>query len=548
MTDTATLSPRQEAGLRAVTPHELREVLLAGGEWAVVDVREGDGYVVGHISVAVPLPRSEVEVRIAALVPRRSTPLFVTDDDGGREAQSVAGRLAQVGYTDVAYLAGGVTAWQAAAGYELVSGVNALSKALGEFVERHYDTPKIGAEELKAKLDRGDDIVVLDTRPVPEFNHLAIPSGVGAPGAELLLRVFDAVPSPDTEIVVNCAGRTRAIIGAQALINAGVTNPIVSLENGTAAWQFAGFEPARGSTELLAAPSPAGLARAIDAARRIRKRFGVTVATAEQVETWRGEAGSRTLYLFDVRTPEEHAAGHVRGARSVPGGQLVQATDLAVGVRNGRVVLVDDEDLVRSSITASWLIQLGLDDVVVLGVPADARTASGEPPREVLGDVPVPTVTAAELAAALAAGDVTLLDVEPSLPYFLERHYVAGSVVARRTTLIDRPDTLATIGGGVGRIVVTSRDGDLARLAAADLAGVTSRPVAALDGGTDAWIAAGNPVETGLDQPSLVPSDALVGRPSLDAHKRQFADYVRWGDEIVAVLERDGLVQFRAFE
>ena len=547
MSTTATLPSQQEAALRSVTPHELREVLVTRDEWAVVDVREGDGYVAGHVSVAVPLPRGEVEVRIAALVPRRATPLFVTDGDGGREARSVASRLADLGYTDVAYLAGGLTAWQAA-GYELVTGVNALSKALGEFVERRYDTPKIGAEELKAKLDRGDDVVVLDTRPVPEFNHLAIPSGVGAPGAELLLRVFDAVSSPDTEIVVNCAGRTRAIIGAQALINAGVTNPTASLENGTAAWQFAGFEPARGSTELLGAPSPAGLARAIEAARGIRERFGVSVADAGQVETWRGEADRRTLYLIDVRTPDEHAAGHLPGARSVPGGQLVQATDLAIGVRNGRLVLVDDEDLVRSSITASWLIQLGLDHVAVLGVPAAARTETGASWPEVLGDLTVPTLTAAELAGALAAGDLTLVDVEPNPPYFVERRYVPGSFVARRTTLVDRPESVTAIGARTGRIVLTSSDGNLARLAAADLAGLTSRPVAALEGGTDAWIAAGHPVETGLDQPAVVPSDVLEGRPSLDAHKRQFADYVRWGDEIAAVLERDGLVRFRAFE
>ena len=42
-------------------------------------------------------------------------------------------------------------------------------------------------------------------------------------------------------MVVNCAGRTRSIIGAQSLINAGVPNKVVALRNGTMGWSLAGF-------------------------------------------------------------------------------------------------------------------------------------------------------------------------------------------------------------------------------------------------------------------------------------------------------------------
>ena len=62
------------------------------------------------------------------------------------------------------------------------------------------------------------------------------------PGAELVLRVHDIAPSPDTLIVVNCAGRTRSIIGAQSLINAGVPNKVVALRNGTMGWHLAGLD------------------------------------------------------------------------------------------------------------------------------------------------------------------------------------------------------------------------------------------------------------------------------------------------------------------
>ena len=72
------------------------------------------------------------------------------------------------------------------------------------------------------------------------------------PGAELVLRARDIAPSPDTLIVVNCAGRTRSIIGAQSLINAGVPNKVVALRNGTMGWHLAGLTCASGETGAYA--------------------------------------------------------------------------------------------------------------------------------------------------------------------------------------------------------------------------------------------------------------------------------------------------------
>ena len=71
------------------------------------------------------------------------------------------------------------------------------------------------------------------------------------PGAELVLRVRDIAPSPDTTIVVNCAGRTRSIIGAQSLINAGIPNKVVALRNGTMGWHLAGFTCDKGETDAV---------------------------------------------------------------------------------------------------------------------------------------------------------------------------------------------------------------------------------------------------------------------------------------------------------
>jgi rhodanese-related sulfurtransferase len=527
-----------------VTPDELREAVLGDGEVAIVDVREGDRYASGHVSVAVELPFSEIELRVRALLPRFGIPIIVTDDDGASLAPAAALRLRDIGYTDVSVLKGGLKAWSAQ-GNELITGLNSLSKALGEFVERHYHTPRITAEQLKARIDAGESLVILDTRPLDEFNFISIPGGIAAPGAELLYRAFDAAPSPTVPVVVNCAGRTRAIIGAQALLNAGFPNPVVSLENGTQAWLLAGYEPGRGATEQAPLPTGEGLKRARQAAAKIAARFGVTQIDKAKLDQFRFEQADRTLYLLDIRTREEYAAGHVPGSRSAPGGQVVQATDRFIGTRQGRVVLIDESDLVRSTITASWLIQLGLDHVYVYAAAAEERIESG-PER-----IPAPGKTNAsdvvsphQLAALLDAGGAVVVDLEAAPPYFLERRYVPGSFVGRRSTLANHIDRVP----GVGSIVLTSSDGALAALAAAELAGRFSRPILALAGGTDAWIAAGLHVQTGLDQPSLDPAEALPQIPTLDERRVNLAAYVHWGDIIVDQLSRDGLVRFRAFD
>ncbi|MCB4769804.1 hypothetical protein LGR54_14390 [Ancylobacter sp. Lp-2] len=538
----ATFAGATEPPVATLSPEELHAAALAPDEIAVIDVREGGRFEAGHVSIAVPLPLSEIELKVEALLPRRSVRLVVTDDDGGAIGERAARRLAALGYTDVRLLAGGLAGWQAA-GFEAITGQYSLSKALGEFVERRYHTPRISATELRERIETGG-VVVLDTRPIEEFHHISIPGGVAAPGVELLYRIFDAVPSPETPVVINCAGRTRAIIGAQALQNAGFPNPVVSLENGTAAWLLAGLEPARGAEARLPPPSPEGLERAKEAAGRVAARFGVRRLDAEGLAALRGESGTHTLYLFDIRTPEEYAAGHLPGTVSAPGGQLVQTTDSFVGSRNGRIVLVDDEDGVRATLTASWLIQLGLEHVFVHAVPAAEQTERGVAPPAIAGGAPVVARVSPAQAETLIGEGAVVLDLEPAPPYYRERRHLPGSRVARRSTLAD---SLAAL-PGTGPIVLTSADGRLAALAASELEKHTARRVVALDGGTGGWIDAGRPYRTGLDQPALRPEEALPKAPTLEERRVTLEAYVRWGDTITQQLERDGLVRFRAFD
>ncbi|KRE06918.1 hypothetical protein ASE63_23480 [Bosea sp. Root381] len=533
-------SAKAHSAIATISAEELRRQALAGREIAVVDARAQERYLAGHISIAVELPLSEIELHAADLLPRRSVTVVVTDDDGGELAFAAARRLTELGYSDARVLEGGLAGWRKA-GHGLITGQYALSKALGEFIERRYHTPRIDAQTLRARIDSGEELVILDTRPLDEFHHIAIPGGIAAPGAELLYRIFDQIPSPETPVVINCAGRTRAIIGAQALRNAGFPNPVVSLENGTTAWLLAGYEPARGATALADRPTTEGLARAEQAASGLVERFGIRTLSKADLAEFKAQAAEQTLYLFDVRTTEEYLAGHLPGTRSAPGGQLVQTTDRFVGVRQGRIVLVDDQDLVRSRISASWLIQLGHENVYVYAASADALTEHGAQTSRVLGNgASAKTLTVQELHQRLVAGDVALVDLEPAPPYFRERRYIPGSHVARRATLADNLSRIP----GVGAIVLTSADGELARLAAADLAG-QDRPVLALAGGTQAWIEAGLERRSGLDQPAFDPAEALPPLPTLAQRRSNLAAYVSWGDDITDLLARDGLVRFR---
>ncbi len=144
-----------------------------------------------------------------------------------------------------------VRAWEAA-GYVLFSGVNVPSKAFGEWVEHHYETESVDPPELKTWIDSGRDMVVLNNHTLEEFNRMSIPTGVSVPGGELVYRIGDMVPNPDTLVVVNCAGRTRSIMGAESLRAAGVPNRVVALRNGTMGFELAGFVCAHGASARFA--------------------------------------------------------------------------------------------------------------------------------------------------------------------------------------------------------------------------------------------------------------------------------------------------------
>ena len=363
--------------LPKISVQQLAEAIQAPEELAVLDPRDHNAYHAGHIFWAASLRPQNAESEAHKLVPRRSARIVVTDDGNG-EGRELYGVLKQNGWTDIGLLDGGTQAW-IEKGYEVYSGVNVPSKLFGELVERHYQTPHVQAQQLSEWISQGRELLILDSRTQREFNRMNIPGGRSCPGGELVYRIFDLLKE-NTTVVVNCAGRTRSILGTASLIRAGIPNPVVALENGTMGWELAGLQLENGSTTVVGPPSESAQQKAAAAAQQITDRFGVTRVTESTLQSWQSDT-LRTLYLFDVRSPSEYERGHRRHFRNAPGGQLIQATDEYVATRGARIVLTDD-DLTRATVAASWLLEMGWEAYVYeAGVNEDPlEVGADEPP------------------------------------------------------------------------------------------------------------------------------------------------------------------------
>ena len=472
---------------QTVTPGQLQQWLFDGEEIALFDVREHGQYGEAHLFHGVNLPYSRLELEARRLAPNSNVRLVIYDQDGGDIAARSALRLDELGYNHVHILDGGADGWQAA-GLQLFAGVHVPSKAFGELVEEASHTPHITAQQLADWQARGEPLVLLDGRPFDEYRKMTIPGSVCCPNGELGYRLHDLVPDETTPIVVNCAGRTRSIIGAQTLIDLGVKNPVYALENGTQGWYLADLQLEHGSTRRYAdATSPSALPAQRAAAQQLAARVGVETVTAAQVAGW-AEDSTRSLFLCDVRTAEEFAAGTLPGAQHTPGGQLIQSTDLYVGVRQARIVLVDS-DGVRAPIVASWLTQLGHQAYVL----ADGVNSGLALP--VVAPVPstLPLITTQALAEALKDDSVALIDLRPSMTY--RKGHIAGSRWSIRSLLA------SAVAHEQRPLVLLADDPAVAQIAALELPESQYVQTRLLDGGFSAWQSAGLPVSEDANTP-----------------------------------------------
>jgi len=529
--------------MRRIDAPTLRAWTGGGEELAILDAREEGEFATGHLFWAAPCPLSRHEIRVRSLLPRLAARVVCVDDGSGL-AEQLAEYVESIGGGDVAVLDGGTAAW-AEAGGVLFSGVNVPSKAFGEWVEHHYCTPSIDARELKAWLDGGRKVLVLDSRPFDEFRAMSIPGAIDVPGGELVYRIGDIAPDPATTVVVNCAGRTRSILGAESLRRAGVPNRIVALRNGTMGWQLAGFGLAHGRAERYPLGTPATRGLALSRATAFAEACGVGVIGPLDLARFEDDA-ERTVYVLDVRDPEEFQASHRPASRNAPGGQLMQATDRWIAVRNARIALLDDTG-VRARMTGAWLRQMGYRDVfVVEGGLDEARTTGPAPVAVPELETPVEWIEPDALASRLrASGDPRrdgLLVVDLGRGIDFRAGHIPGAVWGIRSRLAPLRPILAR----AREVVATSPDAVLARLAVPELQALTAAPVRVLRGGTEVWRAAGYTLEANRANP---PDEACIDawlRPydRTTGVEEAMRAYLAWEVDLPRQIERDGSIVF----
>ena len=68
--------------------------------------------------------------------------------------------------------------------------------------------PTISRDELKQKIDRGDDITLVETLPEFMYNQRHLPGAINLPPNEVRQRAASVLSDKDAEIVVYCGGFT----------------------------------------------------------------------------------------------------------------------------------------------------------------------------------------------------------------------------------------------------------------------------------------------------------------------------------------------------
>ncbi|MEQ8293771.1 MAG: rhodanese-like domain-containing protein [Roseovarius sp.] len=502
----------------SVSAAALKGRLDAQAPIGLLDVREHGQYGEGHLLFASNCPYSRLELRAPRLLPDKRAEVYLYDDGDG-VAERAARRLGEIGYSNVSTLSGGLPAWRAA-GFGVFKGVNVPSKVLGELVELAEHTPQITAQDLLDMQRQPLAPSLIDGRPAKDYRKMTVPGARSIPNGELLYR-YAALGLPENQpIVIHCAGRTRGLIGAQSLINAGIPNPVYALENGTQGWVLSGNELSRDNTPgALPELSADQLERGAALADRLISQHALPVIDAADLPAWR----RNNAYLLDVRSEEEFAAGQVPGSVHAPVVQLVQATDEWVAMRRARIALIDDNG-VRAASAAFWLRQMGHDAVVVRGGLSLAETAAAPCEAGTL-----PTISPAELARV--SGTVTILDLRSSMAF--RKGHVPGAAWAIR------PRAAAVAQGLDGQVVLVADDPGVGALFASELAAFTTVECRYLTGGMEGWIAAGEPVAASPDSP---PDEEAIDflffvhdrhDGNLEASRR----YLEWETGLVAQLD-----------
>ncbi|MER5423984.1 rhodanese-like domain-containing protein [Streptosporangium roseum] len=503
---------------------------------ALLDVRERGEYALGQIPGGCPLPRGLIEIVLPRLVPWQDTPLVLYSNDEHRSGLAARTCL-RLGYRNVSILEGGLRRW-AEAGRTPLHGVSVTGKTFAERLSITGQVQQLTTEEV-AGLDGDGGALIIDIRTAGEYLNGHVPGARNVPAGELVSSLFAAGldhTARSAPIIVHCAGRTRSIIGAYLLERAGFGD-VFALRNGTMAWMMSGRELETGPRPWIApAADPAGVVRAAEFASSFVGDSHAARIDGPEVAAMAG----RACYVIDVRSAEEYTAGHIAGALSCPAGQLANALEEQIAVRDALLVCYSNDET-RARIGAGLLSRIGYHRVAWLAGGLDRWTGSvvAGGPNAYLDDLTftgsdVRTIDRGGLAARLREGVGVVIDVRRSSEYALS--HIPGSVWVPRGNLERRISAYAS--SGTGLVVVSDRELRSA-LAARTLLDLGYPDVAILQDGLNGWIASGGPAEDGLDGADVSLTEAkeeveLLARRArvLERDREDMIRYLDWEERL----------------
>ena len=331
----------------------LKSWLSDKDEIAFIDVREIGQHTKGHPFFSISIPYSLFELNLEILIPNKKTKMILLDQNDGISILAYKAATL-IGYSNIFILEEGVNGW-INSGYKLFDGINVPSKSFGELIEKHFHTPSITAKELNEKQKNNENCIVIDGRPFDEYQNMSIPNSICCPNGELAYSVSSHVKDINTEIIINCAGRTRSIIGAQTLIDLGISNKVKALENGTQGWFLSDLCLDHNKIDFLdVRPDDTELKKIQNKIFKLLIKHSINLIDFSKAQELILDKNKST-FIFNVTNSNKN----MNSIRHVPGGQLVQATDKYIGVWKATVILVDDGDLIRAGTTAIWLKKMG---------------------------------------------------------------------------------------------------------------------------------------------------------------------------------------------
>jgi rhodanese-related sulfurtransferase len=100
-------------------------------------------------------------------------------------------------------------------------------------------------DEIKARLDRGEEFVLVDVREESEWQKDHLPGAIHMGKGVIERDVEQKIPDLKTELVLYCGGGFRSALAADNLQKMGYTN-VISMDGGVRGWREKGYSMTKG--------------------------------------------------------------------------------------------------------------------------------------------------------------------------------------------------------------------------------------------------------------------------------------------------------------